>query len=513
MKDFEVFGQVTNTFWGDFAFQILFYFGILLIMILESKKRQKAGVVWYSVCILLVIYNPVVYHICKLFFNEKVILAYYCRLFCLIPIVFVISYALVLVLRQTVGWKKFCCVLFVMFIVSIGGQSIYSEDWFIKAQNVNKVPEDVRQLSILFEEYEEPVRIIAPTELVPYIRQIDSKFSLLHGRGEYTGAGDQLQSETPDIQMLLSHAKSTGYDYLMALYNEDSLKEYLQWGCEVVGYTNRYVVLKQNYPNWVLKQYADESGRQGVFYTLKNTTDGALFIIDGGNPENEEQVRRVIEEEGGVVTAWFLSHYHPDHIGAFNAIYQDPQGIVINLIYVTPYDQELFTSVAQWWDGIETFNTFVETTADDERVKYIRRDFVFGYKDMSITFFNCFDAKLLEYEPGDILNNASLVFKVETRENSVLFCGDCHGNRMADLLIERYGEDLQADYVQCGHHGYNSLPTRFYDMVQPKMVFFDAPEWLMLGEEYDTKELADYFREQGIAYYDYTTAPNWLILY
>ena len=264
---------------------------------------------------------------------------------------------------------------------------------------------------------------------------------------------------------------------------------------------------------WVLKQYADDSGRQGMFYTLKNTTDGTLIIIDGGNPENEEQVRRIIMQEGGVVTAWFLTHYHPDHIGAFNAIYHNPKGIVINSIYATPYNQELFTSIAQYWDGIESFETFVEATAEDARVNYIKRDFVFKYKDMSITFFNCFDNLVLEQVNVDILNNASLVFKVETEKNSILFCGDCNGNRMADLLINRYGVRLRADYVQLGHHGNASLPTRFYDMVQPDAVFFDAPKWLMSGEKYDAKELADYFRKQGISCYDYTTAPNCILLY
>ena len=512
MKDLEFFKQVTDTLWGSFAFQSLFYLGILLIMILESEKRQKAGVAWYSVCVLIVIYNPIVYHICRFFFDERGMVAYYCRLFCLIPIVFVISYAFVLVLRQTVGWKKFCCVLFVMLVVSISGHSVYSEEWFVKAQNVNKVPEDVRQLSALFEDYEEPIGIMAPTEMVPYIRQIDSKFSLLHGRGEDTTAGNQLQSEAPDIEMLLSYAKSTETDYLMALYTEDVLQQYIQWGCEVVGYTNRYVVLKQHYPCWVLKQYADESGNQGMFYTLKNTTDGAFFIIDGGNPENEEQVRKVIMENGGVVTAWFLTHYHPDHIGAFNAIYKDPQDITINLIYATPYDEQLFTSVAQYWDGIEAFDAFVAETAGADNVNYVRRDFVFGYKDMSIRFFNCFDEMLVQQETGDILNNASLVFKVETRESSVLFCGDGHGDRLADLLIERYGKELQADYVQLGHHGNNSFPDRFYEVVQPKGVFFDAPEWLF-EEPYDTKTLAEHFCEQGVVCYDYTTAPNWTLLY
>lgn len=512
MDNLTFFQNLSELYWGRDGFQTLFFLSLLLIVIFKGSRGEKTGLMWYSVCILLVVYNPITYYVCKFIFKYGGVIEYYCRLFCLIPVVFLIAYALVLLLKRSSGWKKFCGTLVVLFVVMVSGHNLYQEEWFVKAENVNKVPSDVMQLSALFQEYDGPIEIMAPTELLPYIRQVDSKFSLLYGRGDILTISEELRSEAPDVDMLLSHAKSTGTDYLIVPYREDILQQYIQLGCEVVGYTDRYVVLKQNYPAWVLKQYADDSGRQGMFYTLQNTTDGALFIVDGGNPENEEQVREVIREAGGVVTAWFLTHYHPDHIGAFNEIYKDPQDITINQIYATPYDEELFTETAQPWDAIEMLQEFVTETAGEDNVHYISRDFVFEYKDMTITFFNCFDEELIQMETGDILNNISLVFKAETAENSVLFCGDAHGNNLADWLIERYGEELRSDYVQLGHHGNRSFPERFYDAVQPEGVFFDAPEWLFV-EPYDAKELADHFSEQGVECYEYTTAPNEIWLY
>lgn len=509
----EFFQNLTSVYWGGYGFQALFYFSLVLIAVLERKRIRRAGALWYSVMILLAVYNPVIQVVCKHIFGEESLISYYSRLFCLIPVVFVIAYAVVLVLGHISGWRKLCCTLAMLLAFAVSGHSAYGEEWFVKSSNVTKVPEDVLQLEALFEDYEGPIPIAVPTDLTTYMRQINSKFSLLHGRNQGVAFTDQLQSESPDVKMILDYVSSTGTDYLVALYNEGSLAQYLQWGCEVVGYTEQYVALKQHYPKWVLTQYADASGNQGMFYTLECVKDGALFVIDGGWRANEEQVRNVILEKGGMVTAWILTHYHPDHIGAFNAIYQDPQGIEIKLIYGPDYDVEWFESVAKEWDGIEEFNSFVTNTAGAGNVNYVERDSNLGYKDMQITFYNCLDSLLREQAPGDILNNISLVFKVKTAENSVLFCGDCHGNIMADFLIERYGQELKADYVQPGHHGTNSLPTRFYDLVQPDGVLFDAPEWLMTGEEYDAKDLAEYFQKQGIRCYDYRSTPNRVLLY
>lgn len=59
-----------------------------------------------------------------------------------------------------------------------------------------------------------------------------------------------------------------------------------------------------------------------------------------------------------------------------------------------------------------------------------------------------------------------------------------------------------------GHHGNNSLPKEFYEYVNPSTAFFDAPEWLVNGEQYTTKETEAYMTEMGAKVLDYRTAPN-----
>lgn len=250
MENIHFYADLTNTLWGNYGFQVLFYLSLVLIFIFEQKRIRKAGSAWYSICILLIIYNPVMYILCKYIFSSGDLRAYYCRLFCLVPIVFVIAYALTLVIKQLSGWKKMCCLFIVLFIIAICGHSPYGETWFVKAVNVNKVPEDVRQICMIFQDYEGVITIMVPPDLTAYMRQMDSNFSMPYGRNENFDISNQLQSETPDVPYVLNYAVSTGTNFVVALNIEEAISKYLLWGCEIEGVTDRYVVLRQHYiPN------------------------------------------------------------------------------------------------------------------------------------------------------------------------------------------------------------------------------------------------------------------------
>ena len=72
-------------------------------------------------------------------------------------------------------------------------------------------------------------------------------------------------------------------------------------------------------------------------------------------------------------------------------------------------------------------------------------------------------------------------------------------------------EELRADYVQCGHHGNDSMSHEFYDLVGASAAFIDAPDWLFDPESrYTAYELREYLKSKGTAVYSFETAPNQL---
>jgi hypothetical protein len=128
--------------------------------------------------------------------------------------------------------------------------------------------------------------------------------------------------------------------------------------------------------------------------------------------------------------------------------------------------------------------------------------------------FSAFDEHVRELS-SDWPNDSSLIMKFQFSQDSLLILGDLArgGIPLGKYLIETYGSRLHADYVQAGHHGNWGQPISFYEAIQPKVLFQDAPEWLMTGEDYDAKDLKAWCDAQGIETHDFRDAPSSFILH
>ncbi len=255
---------------------------------------------------------------------------------------------------------------------------------------------------------------------------------------------------------------------------------------------------------WILTQYYG-GGSVGMFYSLINQMDGTVILVDGGWTANADQVREVIETNGGKVDYWFLTHYHEDHCGAFNALWSEYRD-KIGIVYVTPLTWEEFEPYCRDWDTPETFKLFLEQTEGADNIKALHRGDEFDIKNLKIQIFNAWDEEILPIT-NDIANNCSLVFKIDTSHSTVLFLGDMV--YLGDLLTDTYGiETLHADYVQAGHHGWGPAMS-FYKAIQMKEMFIDADEYYLTSEEFANKHgaLANWCKENEVEIHDFSKTP------
>jgi beta-lactamase superfamily II metal-dependent hydrolase len=264
---------------------------------------------------------------------------------------------------------------------------------------------------------------------------------------------------------------------------------------------------------WTVTSYAPANGEQGTFYTITDNNN-RLVIVDGGYDSDAQQVLNILKQHNYHVDAWIITHPHPDHAGAFNAImstYPDTN-VTIDHIYTTKINRKRYEETAHDYDGIDTYYTFDSLTQKMNNVSYLKAGDELDLIGLHMKVLHAWD-EATEQQQATLLNDGSLMFRVSGRKSSMLFCADVQ-SEMEDEIISSYSKDLKSDYVECGHHGNWGLDTRFYDLVDPKAAFMDCPDQILNDTTgtYDAPQLKSYFEERGVTVYSFHTSPNHVVL-
>ncbi len=264
---------------------------------------------------------------------------------------------------------------------------------------------------------------------------------------------------------------------------------------------------------WTVTSYAPANGEQGTFYTITDNNN-RLVIVDGGYDSDAQQVLNILKQHNYHVDAWIITHPHPDHAGAFNAIlstYPDTN-VTIDHIYTPKINRKRYEETAHDYDGIDTYYTFDSLTQKMHNVSYLKAGDELDLIGLHMKVLHAWD-KATEQQQATLLNDGSLMFRVSGRKSSMLFCADVQ-SEMEDEIISSYFKDLKSDYVECGHHGNWGLDTRFYDFVDPKAAFMDCPDQILNDTTgtYDAPQLKSYFEEKGVTVYAFHTSPNHVVL-
>lgn len=259
-------------------------------------------------------------------------------------------------------------------------------------------------------------------------------------------------------------------------------------------------------------QYGCWYGSQMSFYTITNCA-GGLIIIDGGLASNADEVREVIYSHGNHVDAWFITHPHFDHVGAFNEIWQDMQEITIDAVFAVdmPSSEEIIESAH--WD-IDHYAYDVFRSLDIPVKSYVQIGEIYVINGLEIRILNAFGEHVREVGI-DFLNNGSMMLMVSSENQRMLFCGDVTF-LMQEWLISEYGEELRADFIQLGHHGNGNTTSRseFLDIVGAEYAFFDSPQWLFNDDtgRFDNEWIREYMQITGTTIFNFETTPNSITL-
>lgn len=221
-----------------------------------------------------------------------------------------------------------------------------------------------------------------------------------------------------------------------------------------------------------------KSSRDTICESFVIEADGKILVIDGGFECESETLLKAIENLGGHVDAWFFTHPHIDHFGAFIGIMEShAKDIQVDCVYFNFLSEDLLSK----YEPIEEEHTRTCLPKIREIIKNhsisvitMHKGDVYAFNDVKITVLREPDASILE----NIINNSSTVFRLDANSKSVLFLGDLGVEGGEQLLNTCPGNLIRCDYVQMAHHGQNGVNKDVYEAISPKCCLWCTPTWL-----------------------------------
>lgn len=207
-------------------------------------------------------------------------------------------------------------------------------------------------------------------------------------------------------------------------------------------------------------------------------TASKTIVFDGGTQGDGAALAAFLRTHAdSCVDAWFFTHPHHDHFGAFLDICQNAPDIRIErLCCHFPTTEQLiqYGSRAAWeidlWERFDALCT-TRFATDFQRVNL--HD-AFTFDDLTVRVMRVFDPNITK----NFVNNSSTVYRIDTPQTRVLILGDLGKEGGDALLASCDAAELYADYVQMAHHGQSGVDENFYRTIKPAACLWSTPDWL-----------------------------------
>ncbi len=239
-------------------------------------------------------------------------------------------------------------------------------------------------------------------------------------------------------------------------------------------------------------QLANREHPQTMSYII-DTPDGKTVVIDGGwygeryQGLEAQDTYKLLAERGKRVDLWLITHAHKDHFGCLQYLLKTVQPFDLDI-----RDLRFDFPPMDWLKTAENGGSFADVTDFLQRVEGaalpvtpLRQGDVITCGGITIDVLS--DAR--NYAKYPSINDTTCALRVHFPKRDVLFLGDLGQERAANLLHECAHEKLRCDIVQMAHHGQNGADRAFYEVVQPKVCLYTAPDWLWdndAGEGFNT---------------------------
>ena len=213
---------------------------------------------------------------------------------------------------------------------------------------------------------------------------------------------------------------------------------------------------KSGFTLWQIPSQINTIGNSYVFLTDK----GRVVVMDGGVKEEAMFLKGFLAALGNEVEAWFISHPHDDHMGALNAILENPGELKIKRIYHSRFSNALSRSEQGSHPSTEIFYAQLDALdpAVTEVIDLREPGLELKIDGMNLKILGVTNEEFAHTNP---YNNSSMIIRVWDKAKSIVFLGDAGIECGDKVLNSAYRNDLDCDYLQVAHHGQQGLQRRF----------------------------------------------------
>ena len=226
--------------WQGSPWQYLLYVGILLVLLFSKRKMFRLILGYLPLVYLICIYNP-------LFMAGLELMGvggnqYFARMFSFMPMMYAIAAGIVFLIgRIPKSWLKFIVVVAVCAGLIVSGRSIYDQNWFVRAQNFAKVPNDVYEVGDILENTgDKNVGVATFDPITNYMRQVsDVVTSYARSPGSIWY---MLNADPPDVQAVMKAAGEQGMDFMTSRRTDTTIQAFHDAGYEPYALTEKLVI-------------------------------------------------------------------------------------------------------------------------------------------------------------------------------------------------------------------------------------------------------------------------------
>ena len=216
-----------------------------------------------------------------------------------------------------------------------------------------------------------------------------------------------------------------------------------------------------------------------MVYKLSN---GEFLILDSGcMPQYPTLHKLLMDNSDGkpIIAAWFFSHFHQDHDGAFVSITQNDELLkdltIKRIIYNWP--QKLVSDTARNRDdqaNLLKWQSLLDKTGAQIFQARTGQKYYFSGAELELlwTFEDLVPYNLFDDDTNITCTGYRLTIEGQTH----MLLGDTSEDEMR-CAYKRMGDYLKSDFVQLAHHGHGSFksPFELYEFVNADVVFVPGP--------------------------------------